>query len=91
MAHPPATADRPTADRDTPPASTRIPLPGVVLLIACLAGLTTLVCTFLGSIIMGVIAGLAIVVVALALLAWIVRHPTTPGPADGSQIGRAHV
>src|SRR3954452_20364923 len=85
MANPPATADRPTADRDTQPASTRTPLPGFVLLIAALAGVTALVCTFLGSITVGVVAGLAVLVVALALLAWIVRHPRTIGPADGSR------
>ncbi|MFL5790345.1 MAG: alkaline phosphatase family protein [Actinomycetota bacterium] len=85
MQHPPATAERPGTDPDAAAATTRIPLPGVVVAIACLAGLTALVCTFLGSISVGIVAGLAIVVVAVALLAWIVRHPRMPGPTDGSR------
>src|SRR3982751_631217 len=85
MQHPPATAERPGTDPHATAATTRIPLPGVVVAIACLAGLTALVCTFLGSISVGIVAGLAIVVVAVALLAWIVRHPRMPGPVDGSR------
>src|SRR3954468_7954990 len=84
MQHPPATAERPGTDPDAAAATTRIPLPGVVVAIACLAGLTALVCTFLGSISVGIVAGLAIVVVAVALLAWIVRHPACPGPPAAS-------
>jgi hypothetical protein len=53
--------------------------------IACLAGLTAFVCTLLGSISVGLVAGLAVLVAALALLAWIVRHPRTAGPTDGSR------
>src|SRR6185312_636584 len=43
------------------------------------------VCTLLGSISVGLVAGLAVLVAALALLAWIVRHPRTAGPTDGSR------
>src|SRR3954453_24175099 len=85
MRPPTATADTPKARPGTAPASRRARVPGVVELIACLAGLTALVCTLLGSIAVGLVAGLAVVVVALALLAWIVRHPRPPGPADGSR------
>jgi len=85
MRPPTATADTPKARPGTAPASRRARVPGVVGLIACLAGLTALVCTLLGSIAVGLVAGLAVVVVALALLAWIVRHPRPPGPADGSR------
>src|SRR5262252_3635574 len=85
MANPPTTDARPDAAPQAEPAPTRLPLPGVVALIACLAGLTALVCTFLGSISVGIVAGLAVLVVALGLLTWIARHPRTPGPADGSR------
>jgi len=85
MAHPPTTAERPAAEPHAEPVSTRPPLPPVVVVIACVAGLTALVCTWLGSISVGLVAGVAVLVVALALLAWIVRHPRTPGPTDGSR------
>src|SRR6185312_14100123 len=85
MANPPATAERPEAEPKAERASTRLPLPPVVVVIACLAGLTAFVCTLLGSISVGLVAGLAVLVAALALLAWIVRHPRTAGPTDGSR------
>src|SRR6188472_225882 len=85
MANPPATAERPEAEPKAERASTRLPLPPVVVVIACLAGLTAFICTLLGSISVGLVAGLAVLVAALALLAWIVRHAQTPGPADGSR------
>ena len=85
MANPPATAERPEAEPKAERVSTRLPLPPVVVAIACLAGLTALVCTLLGSISVGLVAGVAVLVVALGLLAWIVRHPRTPGPTDGSR------
>jgi hypothetical protein len=85
MQHPPATTERPGAVPDALPPETRGGLPGAVLLIVCLAGLTAFVCTFLGSISVGVVAGLAVLVLGLALLVWIVRHPRVAGPADGSR------
>src|SRR5262245_35550820 len=85
MQHPPVTAESPGADRETTPTPTRVPFPGIVLLVVLLAGVTALVCTFLGSMSVGIVAGLAVLVVALSLLAWIVRHPRTAGPADGSR------
>jgi hypothetical protein len=85
MAHPPTTAERPQAQPEAQPPTTRLPLPGVVALIASLAGLTALICTFLGSIKVGLVAGLLIMVVALGLLAWIARNPRTAGPVDGSR------
>src|SRR5262245_54075861 len=85
MQHPPTTAQSPGADPATVPTPTRVPLPGSVVLIACLAGLTAFVCTFLGSLSVGIIAGLVVLIVALALLVWIVRHARTPGPSDGSR------
>src|SRR4029079_3961209 len=85
MANPPATAERPEAEPKAERASMRLPLPPVVVVIACLAGLTAFVCTLLGSISVGLVAALAVLVAALALLAWIVRHPRTAGPTDGSR------
>ena len=69
--------------RDSPPR--RGAVPTVVVLLVCLAGLTALVCTLLGSISVGLVAGLAVLVVALALFAWIARHPRSAGPEDGSR------
>ncbi len=69
--------------RDTPPR--RGAVPSVVVLLVCLAGLTALVCTLLGSISVGLVAGLAVLIVALALFAWIARHPRSVGPEDGSR------
>src|SRR3954453_13204267 len=84
MRHPSVTAEHPDATPEAASEQTRIGLPGAVLLIACLAGLTAFVCTFLGSISVGIVSGLAVLIVALALLGWIVRHPRTIGPAAGS-------
>jgi predicted AlkP superfamily pyrophosphatase or phosphodiesterase len=69
--------------RDTPPL--RGAVPPVVVLLVCLAGLTALFCTLLGSISVGLVAGLAVLIVALALFAWIARHPRSIGPEDGSR------
>ena len=69
--------------RDSPPR--RGAVPTIVVLLVCLAGLTALVCTLLGSISVGLVAGLAVLVVALGLFAWIARHPRNAGPEDGSR------
>ena len=69
--------------RDSPPR--RGAVPTIVVLLVCLAGLTALVCTLLGSISVGLVAGLAVLIVALGLFAWIARHPRNTGPEDGSR------
>jgi Type I phosphodiesterase / nucleotide pyrophosphatase len=69
--------------RDSPPRPGAVPT--IVVLLVCLAGLTALVCTLLGSISVGLVAGLAVLIVALGLFAWIARHPRSTGPEDGSR------
>ena len=69
--------------RDSPPR--RGVVPTIVVLLVCLAGLTALVCTLLGSISVGLVAGLSVLVVALGLFAWIARRPRSAGPEDGSR------
>jgi hypothetical protein len=61
-------------------------MPRAVVGVLVLAGLAALVCTLLGSLTLGVAAGLAVVVIAAAMLAWASRHPRTgTGPADASR------
>jgi type I phosphodiesterase/nucleotide pyrophosphatase len=65
----------------------RAATPRAVLLVVLLASAAAFVCTFLGSLTLGIAAGLAVVLVATAMLAWAARHPRTgeAGPVDASR------
>jgi hypothetical protein len=66
---------------------TGFPVPTTLLLPVILAAVAAFACTILGSVTMGVVAGLAVLMVALAMLAWGRRHPHAlgAGPADASR------
>src|SRR4051794_24896669 len=85
MRHPSVTAEHPDATPEAASEQTRIRLPGAVVLIAGLGGLPALVCPSLGSTPVGIVSGLAVLLVALPLFGWFARHPRTIGPADGSR------
>jgi Type I phosphodiesterase / nucleotide pyrophosphatase len=58
-----------------------------VWVIVLLAGLAAFVCVVLGSVVMAIVAGIVVLLVGVAMLAWAVRHPhaTGGGPADESR------
>jgi hypothetical protein len=65
---------------------TGFPVPMAAVLVI-LAGLAAVACTTLGSLSIGVVAGVAVLVVGLAMLAWGRRHPHALGdvPVDASR------
>jgi type I phosphodiesterase/nucleotide pyrophosphatase len=61
-------------------------LPRAVIIVVLLAGVAALVCTLLGSLTLGLAAGVAVVIVAAGMLAWAARHPRTGAdPIDASR------
>ena len=66
---------------------TGFPVPTAALIAVAGASIAAFACTLLGSLTMGIAAGLAVVVVGLATTAWGERHPHAVGdaPADASR------